>query len=279
MDDYGDKTIKRALFKGIQVGAYITSPNQEDIILDVDELQKFRELLAKTSQKLSNAYITADGLIVPHDNSKIVEDVNVSPKDIMKLTSGTSNPNLESSKEPVKYFFPQDNPNCSLPKIRLWVGKENKNKEENSVFIEINDFEFYKTMHDTEFLLSQEDLLEKIDRAKIVNVKKLKIETPYGIDGIDALSTGLKTALNVFYKIQKFKSKKFCVNLSECGNEVINLIFEKYTESNVSFYISRSFIVKDFLINYARYIINEIVPNSYDDLVKIMCGKGLIQIG
>lgn len=125
-------------------------------------------------------------------------------------------------------------------------------------------------MEDDTFLLSKEELFDKIDRAKILNIDKSKIETPHGATDLEDISTGLKTLLNVLHKVQRFPDKKFCINLDECGNEVLSIIFDSYEGANVSFYLSRPFYISDFNENYGRYIINGIIPSNKTQVLSIM---------
>jgi hypothetical protein len=80
----------------------------------------------------------------------------------------------------------------------------------------------------------------------------------------------LKTALNVLHKSLKFSSKKYRINLDECGKEVIEIIFKIYKGNNVSFYLSRPFFIKEFIANYNRFIINGVIPASEEELMSIM---------
>jgi hypothetical protein len=161
--------------------------------------------------------------------------------------------------------------------IELWIGQGYKeNIEKIAKFINSNDIEFFRTMQDDDFLLEQAELFAKIDGAKFIDNKALIIETQFGITDIENISTGLKTALNVMHKIQKFPDEKFCINLDECGNEVLSIIFEMHRGSNVIFYLSRSFFIKDFSIHYDKYIINGKRPKSRDELKAIMQSKEMI---
>ncbi|MDR2750582.1 MAG: hypothetical protein LBC41_07985 [Clostridiales bacterium] len=124
--------------------------------------------------------------------------------------------------------------------------------------------------------MKQAELIAKIDGAKFINHKSLALETPFGVADIENISTGLKTALNVLHKIKKFPGENFCVNLDECGNDVLCVIFEMHSGSNVFFYLSRSFYIQDFTANYEKYIINGKRPKSRDELIEIMESKEMI---
>jgi hypothetical protein len=157
--------------------------------------------------------------------------------------------------------------------IILWVGNDFKTKHKDEPgFIDSNDRWFFNVMEDDEYLLSKQELLKEIDGAEIINIEKLKIETPHGVTDLRDISTGLKTLLNILYMAEKRIDEQFCVNLDECGDEVISLIFNEYKGDNINFYISRPLYVKDFNENYGNYSINGIIPTSKKHLLSIMEG-------
>ena len=43
------------------------------------------------------------------------------------------------------------------------------------------------------------DVMEQIDKAKLLDLNTGKIETPFGIAGVTDLSTGCKTVINTIY--------------------------------------------------------------------------------
>ncbi|MDR2750583.1 MAG: hypothetical protein LBC41_07990 [Clostridiales bacterium] len=77
MLDFDGAVIKRLINKGECTGAMLSTSTNEYLILDVATLLKLREHLENFGQRLDNAYITRIGTIVPYDNLKKVEDVEV----------------------------------------------------------------------------------------------------------------------------------------------------------------------------------------------------------
>lgn len=100
--------------------------------------------------------------------------------------------------------------------VYLYTKKEYRKK----CLIDSNDSWFNRTLQDTKFLISCQNLIYTIDKAKIINFKLRKIETPLGICSIDDLSTGLKTILNILFLLKQKSTDIVLVNVNECGDAV-----------------------------------------------------------
>lgn len=75
-------------------------------------------------------------------------------------------------------------------------------------------------------------VMSDIDKAKLIDRKTGKIETPYGITSIRDLSTGCKTILNCIFiheNPERYPTVK-AINATECGWNAIDRLFE-YIES------------------------------------------------
>lgn len=87
---------------------------------------------------------------------------------------------------------------------------------------------FFKEMIESKDLENDElDLLWEIDKAKVINTRLNKIETPYGACSLKDISTGCKTAINIMF-IMKHKedfSRLEAINITECGVNALEYIF------------------------------------------------------
>lgn len=96
-----------------------------------------------------------------------------------------------------------------------------------------------------------QDLLYLIDRAKIVNVDKGKLETDYGVIGKDDLSTGVKTLLLAYQYARDNISALICID--ECGKNIIDKLFSIADNSCVSLELNHCTIPfnlsYDFVLN------------------------------
>ena len=81
-----------------------------------------------------------------------------------------------------------------------------------------------------------ENLMYSIDRAEIIDIKNGAIKTPYGITSIYSLSTGCKTAINVYYvfKNPNIYRELVAVDLTECGYNAIDTIFDLCEKYNIN---------------------------------------------
>lgn len=86
-------------------------------------------------------------------------------------------------------------------------------------------------------------ILQKIDGATLVDVSLGTINTPFGTTSIRHLSTGCKTAILCFYYISRNESK--CINVSECGGNALEEIFDLVDDSCVSVMLRHTSFVID----------------------------------
>jgi len=107
-------------------------------------------------------------------------------------------------------------------------------------YIRSNDSEFRSTRDEPGFLERHRDMIYAIDKAIIVNYERLKIETPYGIAGINDLSTGCKTILNILRFMELTPREEVLVNVDESGDNVLKRILALVAGSNISLYISHN---------------------------------------
>lgn len=114
-----------------------------------------------------------------------------------------------------------------------------------------NNEAFIKVKQDKGFLLRQRDAIYKIDKAKIVNLSLLKVETSFGIASIDELSTGCKTLLNILFMVEQ--SQKGIVNIDECGDNVLDAVFDAAAGTGISLYISHA---TDKIDTSRKFILN-----------------------
>lgn len=96
-----------------------------------------------------------------------------------------------------------------------------------------------------EFCIS---MLQRIDDATLVDVSLGTITTPFGTTSIKHLSTGCKTAILCFYYINKNESK--CINVSECGGNALEEIFDLVNDSCVSVMLRHTSFVIDREFSY-----------------------------
>ena len=169
--------------------------------------------------------------------------------------------NLYASKPPVTYSYseacdlikryPAEDRNCQITRssgrdtIGLKSGKgtlprrpiPNPGKaiklytklaycSEELPYVLANDDEFRNTRDTPGFLERHRDTIYAIDKAIIVNYERLKIETPYGIAGINDLSTGCKTILNILRFMERGPKYKVLVNVDEAGDNVLEKILD-----------------------------------------------------
>ena len=89
-----------------------------------------------------------------------------------------------------------------------------------------------------EFLEKHQDLLWSIDHAKIVDYKLGTVVTPYGTTGLNNLSTGLKTVLNICYLKEYGNKKTYLVNIDDCGENAITHVLKIVNNSNIQVYLT-----------------------------------------
>lgn len=97
-------------------------------------------------------------------------------------------------------------------------------KEKNKIpcsidYIELNDI-FFNQNTASKIDNNANKIIEYIDNSKLISQYKIKSKFNETVLDIDQLSTGCKTALNVYY----FPDKIFCIK--ECGNNALEMIYQ-----------------------------------------------------
>lgn len=110
-----------------------------------------------------------------------------------------------------------------------------------------NNWYFRKTtVKDINFIETCGDIIKSIDNATIVGSEEDKIMiTKFGrTKDLSNLSTGCKTLLNILHLIEKGdKSKTYYVNIDECGENVIPMVFNNIAETNIVACLHHSMIL------------------------------------
>ena len=119
---------------------------------------------------------------------------------------------------------------------------KNKNDIPQSMeYVELNDVFFNRN---TVMLLDEqaEDIIAQIDETELIG--KFKIASKFNgvVLDVDRLSTGCKTALNVFY----FPEKVFC--LKECGDNALEVLYQMESGSVYSDYALIPFGMDSFQV-------------------------------
>ena len=123
--------------------------------------------------------------------------------------------------------------------VRLYIGK----KEDFAFTIYSNDTWFYKNvMPDILFLKSCAKYIKEIDNAVIVDYKLMQAKSEKGVYSVKDFSTGLKTILNVVYLLRKKDTTPIIVNATECGDKVMNILFEIVNNSRIGLYITHDIL-------------------------------------
>lgn len=144
--------------------------------------------------------------------------------------------------------------------IKLYTSLDYFNK--NNVLYDNESF--FKEMISSKELTDDElDVLWKIDKAKVVNAKLNKIETPYGICSLSDISTGCKTAINVMFimKHREQFNRLEAINATECGVNALESIFQVIDKYNydINIVVEHDDDIwecgkRDYLINGNRHI-------------------------
>lgn len=116
-----------------------------------------------------------------------------------------------------------------------------------------NDEEFLRTKYAGGFLERHRDTIYTIDRALLVNIRRLKIETPYGVASVDDLSTGCKTMLNILRLMEEGVKEEALVNVDEAGNNVLQQILDLVAGTVISLYITHD---TDCIDSKRRFLLN-----------------------
>lgn len=143
--------------------------------------------------------------------------------------------------------------------VRLYIGK----KEDFSFTIYSNDIWFYNNvMPNTSFLKSCVKYIKEIDNAVIVDYKLMQAKSEKGVYSIKDFSTGLKTILNVVYLLRKKDTTAIIVNATECGDKVMNILFEIVNNSRIGLYITHDIL--EMSENFQYYVNDKKIEDTME---------------
>lgn len=103
----------------------------------------------------------------------------------------------------------------------------------NEIIID-NEAFFNNNISAKKFSQTSLDIIQRIDKAKLIDAKTGKIETPYGIASIKDLSTGCKTVLNLIFITENpelYPNVK-AIKATECGWNALEELFKFMDETN-----------------------------------------------
>ncbi|MDD2971541.1 MAG: DUF4869 domain-containing protein [Lachnospiraceae bacterium] len=100
----------------------------------------------------------------------------------------------------------------------ITIYKDKKDIPQSKEYVELNDVFFNKNTV-LELDNQAKDIIERIDATELDGKFKIKSKFSGVTLDVDCLSTGCKTALNVFY----FPEKVFC--LKECGDNALEVLY------------------------------------------------------
>lgn len=100
----------------------------------------------------------------------------------------------------------------------ITIYKNKKDIPQGTDYVELNDL-FFNQNTAARLTPKAEEIIEKIDEARLVGKYKIKSKFNGVLLDIDRLSTGCKTVLNVLY----YPDKVFCIK--ECGNNALELLY------------------------------------------------------
>lgn len=106
--------------------------------------------------------------------------------------------------------------------------------EDREIIIDNESF-FNNNIRPKQLSKTSLEVMWRIDKAKLIDTRTGKIETPYGICSIRDLSTGCKTVLNCIYIIEhkdKYPNAK-AIELTECGWNAIEEVFQYFEDNKI----------------------------------------------
>lgn len=111
------------------------------------------------------------------------------------------------------------------------------------------------------------EIMKKID--KISYRKGNFIQTPFGETHIDNISTGCKAVCLAYYY---HNQKNILINISECGNNALDVLFNLNNSLNYYLYINRGFNLEK--LSYFCYINNIFVNGSFNIYMRLVSLSG-----
>ena len=131
------------------------------------------------------------------------------------------------------------------------------------LYTSFNYFNKDNILYDNEAFFKEMIESKEIDKAKVINTRLNKIETPYGACSLKDISTGCKTAINIMF-IMKHKedfSRLEAINITECGVNALEYVFRLIDKNDydINLVLEHEDDIwecskRDYLINGTRHI-------------------------
>lgn len=148
--------------------------------------------------------------------------------------------------------------------IKLYTSE--KYFEAGKELIYLNDNLFDGTMYERTFTSEDIEVMLRIDRAEVIDMKLREIRTPYGLTNFSNLSTGCKTLINIMHAKPE---ENFVISLNGCSYEILDIIFNYMEEhqSTQALYITTAEISKcidrEFIVDNQRQFSTSMAVAGY----------------
>ena len=90
----------------------------------------------------------------------------------------------------------------------------------------------------------------------------MQAKSEKGIFSVKNFSTGLKTILNVVYLLRKKDTTPIIVNATECGDKVMNILFEIVNNSRIGLYITHDIL--EMSENFQYYVNDKKIEDTME---------------
>lgn len=148
--------------------------------------------------------------------------------------------------------------------IQIYTCMDDFNKSKR--FILSNDEEFEDKISKESILESDRQLMQQID--SVTKADATAVITPYGITDIYNLSTGCKTAINISHIKEQVGYREYpIVNITECGQNVIKIIFDMIDNTEIEVYLAHCFLDTILDCKYTFNVIGKGRAESVVDLI------------
>lgn len=155
--------------------------------------------------------------------------------------------------------------------INLYVDMQNATKTGKRI-IEINDIEFEERVSKDNITELDKQFMCQIDKVSETNGDF--ILTPFGATDLYHLSTGCKTIININHILNQIGYTDYpIVDITECGENVIELIFNLIDNTTIEVILMHSFIVSLVDKGYVFNVIGEKVVDSIYELSTLIDGR------
>lgn len=150
--------------------------------------------------------------------------------------------------------------------IQLYTSKE---KSSNIKWIQ--NIDPYFDNHFTANKLSQSDLniMKKLEGIELIDKKVSLFRSKDGILPLNYISTGLKTLLIVRH-LKKDKTQNIGVDVTECGPNILDVLFEEVTDGSVPIILRHTdiFELKDRVISVNNTQPIRTMSNLFEKLIE-----------